>query len=140
MAIYSTRKLVEELKAVLEANSDITKVSVEALTPISAETVDSAVYISVEEIAMEQKRLNKTSSAYDRHLLVNLYCNYDSSADPLNVYDFIDSVERCVLEDNDLWLSIVDRDLLAIDFDNQASGAKRSITMLFDISYRLACS
>jgi len=140
MAIYNTRKLVEEIKLILEANKDITKVSTDAVTPVAAETSEAAVYISLEEIVMTPRHLNTNSSGYDRHMMINLYCNYDSSNDPLDVYTFIDSVERSILEDSTIWVSLIDRDLIAVDFDNQAHAPKRSITMLFDIMYRMECS
>jgi hypothetical protein len=135
----STRKIVEEVRSILEANPDIQEVSVGPVTPIAQEKNSSAVYIGVEEVGAEPARLSKGSSGYDRHLLINLYCNYDGSEDTLGVYDFIDSVERCILTDNEIWSSIVDRDLVAIDYDQQEHTPRRAVRMLFDFTFRLAC-
>ena len=139
MALYDTRVLVEELKAVLVANIDIVKVSTDVVTPVASEDAETAVYISVENIGLEPARTTTTGDGYDRHMLVNLYCNYDGTTEPLGVYDFIDSVEKCILADNGLWTTMVDRDIIAVDFDNQANAPRRSITMLLDIAYRKTC-
>ena len=140
MAILNTRKIIEELRDILTANTDIDYVSTGALEPLASETNRAAVYISAENIAVEGTRLSTAASGYDRHILIDLYCNYDGSEDHLGVFDFIDSVERCILEDDTIWSSIVNRDLVAIDFDNQEHAPKRAITMLFDIHYRVDCS
>jgi len=136
----NTRKLVEELKAILGANTDITFVSTGALTPLASETNDSAVYISVENIAANNERMNTNASGYDRHMLVNLYCNYDGTDDALGIYDFVDSVEQCILNDSSIWGNIVDRDLIAVEFDNQEHAPKRAVTLLFDLHFRIECN
>lgn len=134
-----SRVLVEELKAILQANPDIDVVSTDALAPLTSEDASSAVYIAVESIALEQSRLSGVSAGYDRHMLITLYCNYDGTADPLGVFDFVDSIERSVLVDSELWGSVIDRDLVAINFDNQEFAPKRAIAMLFDFSFRIDC-
>jgi len=139
MGVYDTRKIIEELRDILEANTDIAKVSVGPVTPLAAEESSAAVYIALEEVALSAERMSRTSDGYDRHLLINLYCNYHNPSDPLGVLDFADSIERSVLKDGQIWTYIIDRDLVAIDFDNQASAPKRSFTMLFDFSFRVKC-
>ena len=135
----TTRKIIEEIEAILKASSDVDFASTGALEPLASESNQKAVYISLEEVAVESVRLNTNSSAYDRHMLISLYCNYDGSEDPLGVYDFIDGVEKSMLSDSAIWSSIVDRDIVAIDYDNQEHTPKRAITMLFDFTYRLTC-
>jgi len=135
-----TKLIIKELYEILKANEMLDNVSLGALEPVESEMADKAVYIAVESIAMESERLNKGSSGYDRRMLVTLYCNYkEDSEDPLGVYDFTDNVERCVLEDNTIWTVIVDRNIVGVTYDNQQFSPRRTITMLFDIAYRLSC-
>ena len=117
--ITNTRIILEELKAILEANKDTDFVSTGALEPLASEGNSAAVYISIESIALSPERLQSGTDGYDRNMFVSLYCNYDGSDDPLGVYDFADSVERSVLADSGIWTSIVDRELVALEFDNQ---------------------
>lgn len=138
-SIYSTRKIVEELEIILGANEDIQFVSSGALEPLASESNSSAVYISPETITFRPERLQTASSGYDRRVIVNLYCNYDGTDDALGVFDFIDSVERSILQDSDIWSTVLDRDLIAIEFDNHEHTPRRAVTMVFDISFRLLC-
>jgi len=138
-AIYDSNKLVVELKAILEANTDIDFVSTEALVPLASETNGVAIYIAVESIAIAPRVANVGVDAYDRHMLISVYLNVDTSDTSKSVFDITDSVERSILEDGNIWTSLLDRDVEAINFDNQEHLPMRSITMLLDIRYRLKC-
>ena len=137
--IVETRKLVEELKAVLQANSTIDKVSTGALVALAQETEEVATYISVMNVGLEPSRMSTGTSGYDRHMLINVFCNVNCENDPLKLLDVTDSVEQSVLKDSKLWVSIVDRDLVAINYDDQEHFPKRGATMLFDFSFRIDC-
>ena len=138
-SIAESRKLIEELEAVLKANKDLDKVSLGALVPLAQETEESAAYISVMNIGLEPVRLSTGVAGYDRHMLINVFCNVNCEEDPLKLLDIVDSIESSVLKDNALWSSIVDRDLVAINYDDQEHFPIRGATMLFDFSFRLDC-
>jgi len=139
MGVYNTRKILEELEEILKANPEIDLVSQGKVTPLASETSPAAVYISLEEIALTPAKMSTGVSGYERHMLIHLYCNYDTQGDPLAVCDFADSIEKCILDDKQVWSYVTDRDLVAIDFDNQANSPKRSFTMLFDFYYSVKC-
>jgi hypothetical protein len=135
----SSRKILEELKAVLEANSEIQKVSLGALLPLAQENSSAAVYISPETITLEPDKMHKGSAGYSRHLLINLYCNLDCGTDPLALLDFAESIESSILKDSQIWSTLVDRDIASVIFDEQELFPKRTCTILLDISYSLSC-
>lgn len=137
--ILDTKILVNEVEAVLKANTDLEVVSTGKVVSLAAETAETAVYISADSIAIELNKPSTTMNAYDRHLFVSLYCNINVEDDDLLVYDIADSVERSLLKDNALWTSIVDRDIVAVNFDNQEHYPKRAVTLLLDIRYRITC-
>jgi len=137
--IYDTRVLVKEIEAILKANSDLETVSLGAVVSLSQETASTAVYISVDSVVLEPNKASVTVNAYDRHLLVSLYCNVNEDSQPLLIYDIADSIERSLLKDNSLWTSIVDRDIVAVNFDSQEQYPRRAATLLLDVRYRLRC-
>ena len=134
-----TRKLIEELEAILKANSAIDKVSTGALVALAQEVEEVAVYISVMNIALEPTRMTTGTSGYDRHMLINVFCNVNCEDDPIRILDVTDNIEASILKDSKLWTSIVDRDLVAITYDDQEHSPKRGATMLFDFSFRVDC-
>ena len=140
MITADTKLIIKELTAVLEASDDIDKVSTGPLEPIVTEESSAAVYIAVESVTLENSRLTTGANGYDRHMLINLYCNVDTSEDPLGIYDFMDGLERTILDDSELWTVLVDRDVVGLNFDAQQFEPKRTVTMLIDISYRLTCN
>lgn len=137
--VIETRKVVEEIEAVLNANSLINHVSTGALIPLAQETEEVAVYISVMNIGLEPVRMSTNASGYDRHMLINIFCNVKCEDDPLKLLDVTDIVEKSILTDNAIWTSIVDRDLISINYDDQEHFPIRGATMLFDFSFRLDC-
>ena len=139
-AIADTRKILQEVEAILKANPAVDYVSTGALEPLASEENKAAIYISGDQIVLEDTRLTPNASGYDRHFLISLYGNYDASEDTLGVYDFSDSIERCLLDDTSIWGNLVDRDIAAINFDNQEHYPMRSFTMLLDVTFRLTCN
>lgn len=138
-SIYDTRSIIEELEAVLNANADLDKVSSGALVALAQETLNVAVYIDINSIAMEPVKASTGVSGYDRHLFISLHCNVNIESDAMLIYDIADSIERCVLTDNAIWSKLIDRDFEAITFDNQEHSPKRQFSMLLDIRYKLRC-
>jgi len=137
--IYDSRVLASELEAILKANSDLDYVSSGAVVPLASETNVTAAYIAVESIAISPTIASTGVNAYDRHMFVSIYCNINTSKASLHILDLSDSIERSILTDNTLWDSLLDRDVVAINFDNQEHSPMRAFTVLLDIRYRLRC-
>ena len=137
--VIETRKVVEEIEAVLKANSLIDYVTTGALIPLAQETEEVAVYVSVMNVGLEPVRMSTNASGYDRHMLINIFCNVKCEDDPLKLLDITDSVEKSILTDNAIWTSLVDRDIISINYDDQEHSPIRGATMLFDFSFRITC-
>lgn len=132
--------ILRELEAILKGNSWNPMVSLGKVTPLASETEAVAIYISAESIALEVRGTVLGVEGYNRHFFITLYCNIKTDSDYLKVYDFTDSVERSILDDNAIWGKLVDRDIVAINYDNQEHLPMRSVTILLDINFRLACA
>ena len=138
--VSETRKVVSEIQAILEANKDLDEVSVGKVDPLTSETDSASVYISVESVVLEAERNSTLTDGYDRRMMASLYCNSNCSNDPFAIYDMIDSVERSLLKDSALWKTVVDRDIVMVEFDRQEFLPMRQAIMLVELKYRVSCN
>ena len=140
MAItYDTRKIVEEVEAILKASKDLEKVTSAAVVPIAQETAGTAVYVSAVTVTATQESYGVQSDSYHREMILNLICNVDCEDDNNYIYDVTDSIERSVLKDNGFWDSIINRDVLAIEYDAQEHAPKRVANVLVKVVFKLHC-
>lgn len=140
MAItYDTRKIVQELVAILTASKDLEKVSSSAVIPLAQETAETAVYVGVVNVTSEIASTGLGLDSYDRNMTVSLYCNVDCKDDDNKIYDITDSIERTVLKDNDFWDTIINRDVVAVEYDAQEHFPKRSAVIILNIMFKLSC-
>ena len=139
MATYKTREVLEELKKVLESNTDLLFVDYSPTVALAQELNKTAAYISLEHEVQSIARQRTDISGTNRTLFIPLTINVDSGVDKLFIYDIMNSVETSILDDSLIWDKITDRDIVTIEYDNAEAFPKRTAVMLLEIKYRITC-
>lgn len=134
--VFDTKKVLTEVKEILEAEGIFDKVSLEKLTPTSEETNSLAAYIGIKALSYDQVRPKNTSCGYDRTIFITIDINQLCDT-PLDVLDTLDKVERALLEDSKIWKSVVNREFVGVEFDEQQFYPYRTFTILLQVLYRL---
>ena len=125
--MLNTRKPVEEIKAILEAMNFFEKVSAGKIDPLTSTQTLPAVYISYDsDINEPNGKLRNDGGEYDRMLYLTLEVHLDlTDKDDLYYLDVRDMVEEALLKDNQLWQSVVDRDVIGSKWDTGANLPKK---------------
>ena len=138
--INYTKELLVEIREILKANHLLDYVGIsESVRPIAEEQSSAAAYaILVKSIP----RLEKASDGIDGYEWSGLFTvtvNVDCTSDTFLIYDVVDSINRSILNDSAIWSKLVDRDLVAIEYDNCEFSPKRTATIVVEARYRLTC-
>lgn len=139
MATYDTKKVLEELKSILKANSLHPTVTISELVPLAQLTGDITVDISLESVIYDQDSNSPGRSGYLRTFLISLHIGAKSENDVLRIYDVVDSLENSVLADNELWATVTDRDIATVVYDHAEFMPYRGATILMEARIRLQC-
>lgn len=118
--MLNTKKVVEEVKAILEGMNFFDKVSTSKVTPLTAESSFPSVYISYDnDINETNGKMRNDGGEYDRITNLTLEVHLDlADKDDLYYLDVRDMIEEAILKDNLLWQSVIDRDVVGSRWDN----------------------
>jgi len=137
---YNTSEILLELEAILKANKEFNKIVVaESQLQTNQETEQVAIYLDITHAIPKVVRAEESTLAYDYSGMFLLTLNVDCSNDKFLLHNTVDSVQRSILNDNQIWGSLVDRDIVTIEFDNATSYPKRTAAIVLEVKYRLAC-
>ena len=130
-----------ELEAILQANASINFVDISGpVEPLASETNSVASYISCTNVVPKLYTSGPELDSYDMHGFFVITTNVDCSLDKLKVYDIADSIQRSILNDSTIWSHLVDRDIIAVEYDNAQFYPKRSVVIALEVTYRLLCA
>jgi len=131
-------EVLNEVESILKANPYIDQVvTLEQAVSLVKETNKTAVYINIANIVPKITRQVPDISGYDFHGFFSIVLNVNCKGDKTLIYDIMDSVYRSFLDDQMVWLKVVDRDILSTEFDNSEFFPMRSAIMILEITYRL---
>lgn len=140
MANINTSEVLNELTEVLKANTAMEYVDHSVpVTPIAQETFKTAAYVNLIKVVPRIEKASIGMDGYIFHGLFSVTLNVDCTDDKNLVYDLVDSLQRSVLNDAVIWSKLVDRDLLAVEYDNCEFNPKRVATMVIEVKYTLLC-
>lgn len=134
--ILDTKKVLTEVQSIIDAIDKFDVVTLEKLTPLADEDNDLAAYIGIKAISYEPVRANVQASGYDRSIFVTIDINQNCDA-PTDIIDTVDTVERAILDDSAFWQSVVLREMVGVEFDDQQFYPYRTCTLLMHALYRL---
>lgn len=138
---YGSSEVLVELEAVLKANTRITSVRAGIpAVPLVQDTEAASAHISFTNTVPEMSRPLLGIDGYDFHGFFLITCNVDCTTSKYLVYEVVDSIQRSILEDSALWNTLVDRNLISVEYDNAEFYPKRSATVILEVLYRLTCS
>lgn len=141
MANINTSELLRELEAVLSANQMLGKVVVsEKVTPLVQEDSPVATYIQLIKVIPRLESQSPEMDGYIFHGMFLITLNVDCTSDKYLVYDTMDSLQRSLLTDEAIWSKLIDRDLIATEYDNAEFSPKRTATCVLEARYKLACN
>lgn len=118
--MLNTKKVVEEVKAILEGMNFFDKVSTSKVTPLTSESSFPSVYISYDnDINENNRKMRNDGGEYDRITNLTLEVHLDlTGEDDLYYLDVRDMIEEVILKDNLIWQSVIDRDVVGSRWDN----------------------
>ena len=124
------------LKEVLETIPGINLVSHGKPAPLNTDTHLPAIYIVPTNEAFVNTKNTKALCGYDNYvylkLVVNMECTYD-----LEWINLRHAIIDAVLSDNDIWKSIVDRDVVATVHDDFDNYPKKAFQIAFEFRLRV---
>lgn len=139
MSTYSTKEVLLELKAILEASKLQPIVTISDLKPLTELTNDLTIDISLESVIYTQETQNSGRSGYMRNNMILVHVGVDCREDPTVLYDTVDEIENSILEDSDIWTVVVDRDITSVSYDHNETPPYRGATILMEALVRLSC-
>lgn len=134
-----TRKIVEEVKAILEYSNIFTSIEIsngKALTQINS---FPTCHLKVDGSVFELNGNMGTDDGceYDRVMTIRARMFLEmSDNNPLEFLDFQDKVETAILTDNPLWKIILDRDIIGTEWDNDTSYPKKEGELSLLVKWR----
>jgi len=141
MANSRTAEILDELEAVLKASTLLDAVHVSLpTTPIVQETSHVAAYVQLIKTIPRLSSPSPEMDGYDFHGMFLITLNVDCQGDKNLVYDVVDGVQRAILNDSMIWNKLIDRDLIAVEYDNAEFSPKRVATCVLEVQYRLSCN
>jgi hypothetical protein len=136
-----TAEILDELEAVLNASTLLDAVYVSLpVTPIVQEVVGAAAYIQLIKAIPRLSAPSPEMDGYDFHGMFLITLNVDCTGNKNLVYDVVDGVQRAILNDSAIWSKLIDRDLIAVEYDNAEFSPKRVATFVLEVQYRLSCN
>lgn len=139
MVAYQTSEILQELIALLKANTTLEHVALVPVEKLEQETHQTALYVSLEGEILSIERQRIDSGGYNRTLMLPLTLNVNSNDNPYRVYDVVNEVEATILNDELLWVKIMDRNLVTVEYDNAEFYPMRTAIILLEIKYKMAC-
>ena len=134
---YQTRFILEDLKAILEAEDYFQKVSTEKLVPIDQEDVFPSCYIVNHTNTFDFNGRSTTgTTGYDSTLLITLCINLNMETE-LEYLDVQDMIMRAVLRDSKIWRYVLDRDIKLATWDFNERFPKKEGQITFEFKHRL---
>jgi len=138
--ITRSAEILIELEAILKANPILSFVGVGKVIPIAQETNNSAAYILLNNSIPRSKGTSPEIDNYDFSGFILISVNVDCTNNKYLIHDVVDSIQRSILNDQTVWLKIVDRDILSVEYDNAEFSPKRSAIVALEVTYRLNCN
>lgn len=129
-----------EILEILKAEPTINAVSTGKVEPLASETNQVAAYIQHPNVVPMLERNSPEADGYDYHGFYTIVCNVDCLDDEYKVYDVSDSIQRALLNDSGIWSKLVDRNIIAVEYDNSEFSPKRSVVIALEVIFRLACT
>lgn len=124
-----------DLKSVLESLPSIKKVSNGKPIPLAIDDIIPSIYIVPTNEAFINEKNGKCIKAYDNFvyvkLIVNMECSYD-----LEWVSLRSSIINAVLNDTDLWRSVIDREVAEVSHDDFDNYPKKSFQVVFEFRLR----
>lgn len=139
MATYATKKVITEFQEILKASKLKPIVTVNDLKPLAELTEDIQVDIALESIIYTLDRNTSGRNGYSRTALISLYIGANCIKDNLRIYDVVDELENDLLKDNELWQTVINRDIATVTYDHGMIGKYRAATILVEAVIRLEC-
>jgi hypothetical protein len=134
---YQTRFILEDLKAIIEAEDYFQKVSIEKLVPLDQEEVFPSCYIVNHTNTFEfNGRATTGTTGYDANLLITLCINLNMETE-LEYLDVQDMIMRAVLRDSKIWRYVLDRDIKLATWDFNERFPKKEGQITFEFKHRL---
>jgi len=132
-----TRKVVEEVKSLLEYSKIFKKVQIFKNTSLTQEDTFPSCYLRIEGTSAELNGNIGTTEGceYDRGIILRVLLFLNVS-DDLEFLDYQDSVEKAILTDNPLWEVVLDRDFIGSEWDNDTSYPKKEGELAFLLKWR----
>lgn len=129
------RKALEELEAVIKSVPKVVLVSHGKPPAITTATAFPGVYILPEAVAFESRVAGKKLDSYDDTFLVHLIVQTDNSSDDLAWTDIEYDILNTLLNDSQIWSSIIDRDIKSIAYDGYENHPRREF--MISVSFKL---
>jgi len=133
-------EVIIEIVEILKANSDINMVSTGKVEPLVSETVKVATYVQHPNVIPKLERNSPEADGYDYHGFYTIICNVDCLDNEYLVYDISDSIQRSLLNDSAIWDKLIDRNIIAVEYDNAEFSPKRSVVIAIEVVFRLTCN
>jgi hypothetical protein len=123
------------LKEVLETVPGVNFVSNGKATPLSIDDKLTSVYIIPTNEAFVNTHNKKSLCGYDNYVYIKLHVNMECQYD-LEWVGMRTKLINAVLSDNDIWKSIVDRELTSTVHDDFDNYPKKSFQIGFEFRLR----
>ena len=132
-----TKKIVEELKSIIEYSKIFNKVDIGNKKSLTQEDTFPSCYIKVEGVSVEDREVLSVPEGceYDRYMIVRFLIFLDMEYD-LEFLDYQDKVEKAILTDSPFWKYIVNRDFIGSEWDSDTSYPKKEGELAFLVRWR----
>ena len=132
-----TKKIIEELKSIIEYSKIFNKVDIGVKKSLTQEDIFPSCYIKVDGVSVEDREVLSVSKGceYDRYIIVRFLIHLNME-DDLEFLDYQDSLEKAIITDNPLWKFIVNRDFIGSEWDSDTSYPKKEGELAFLIRWR----
>jgi hypothetical protein len=137
--LVPTRKIIEELKDIIEYSNIFNKVEISKNIALTQENTFPSCYIKIDGTTNELNGNIGTEDGceYDRVMMIRIRMFLEmSDNNPLEFLDFQDKVETAILTDNPLWKIILDRDIIGTEWDNDTSYPKKEGELSLLVKWR----
>lgn len=134
--------ILKDLEEILSGTSGINKVSQGKPVPVNVEDVFTAIYIVPPVELFEPTKQGVGLSAYDSKLMVKLIVNIncENSGNDLEWVNIRTDIINAVLNDVEIWNSLVDRDVISVVGDDYDNYPKKTIEIAFEFISRAKCN
>lgn len=130
--------LLLEIQKVLEAVPSIQKVSHGKSESIITESDFNSVYIMPELSTFVNRSNTKSKSGYWELFPVSLLVHTNNNT-PLDWVKVEEDIIKFMLDDSNIWTTIVDRELVTIGYDRFENFPKREFIIQFEFKLQSSC-